>query len=51
MCCMSEQASLYIYIVEPFWGRQQYEIIGLKVAEISDGIGRGHSILRCEKVV
>ena len=27
------------------------ENAGLKVAEISDGIGRGHSILRCEKVV
>ena len=27
------------------------ENAGLKVAEISDGIGRGHSILRCVKVV
>lgn len=27
------------------------ENAGLKVTEISDGIGRGHSILRCEKVV
>ncbi len=27
------------------------ENAGLKVAEISDGIGRGHSILRCEKVI
>ena len=27
------------------------EKAGLKVAEISDGIGRGHSILRCVKAV
>ena len=37
---MSEHAGLYIYIVEPFWDRQQYENAGLKVAEISDRIGR-----------
>ena len=82
---MSEQASLYIYIVEPFWGRQRYETAsycltmislyftamtngnskifhsedlircvenaGLKVVEISDCIGLGHSILRCVKAV
>ena len=48
---MSEHAVLYIYIVEPFWERQKYENAGLKVAEISDRIGLGHSILRCVKAV
>ena len=27
------------------------EKAGLKVAEVSDGIGRGHSILRCVKAI